>query len=820
MGARRRLALLTCSAVASAIAFQGACSSEAPAPSGPVARFSFTAGTTPAFFDVPWPSDAYLKNGTIVDPIPGFDAFVTGTPESIEREMGKLDGFSRITHALFLVDDPDAARMDDGQLAGAFVDRATLPASEDACIADSSSVFLVDLEATDPSAARVRCRAAFHDDRPWGSDKHPTIAVGPARGIVLREGHRYAAVLTSRVKDASGRAVGASEAFTALAGAKTTDPVAAMYQDGISKVTTLLGSALSGTKVVAIAPFTTHTRTKDLFALRETLEAEPIPKLSFDSGDVAPMGAVRFARKVNGVLPAGFTASLDDWLGIVDPKDKLPDGTDDPDNQLPVRAHDHIAAWGTAVFEASYYLQDKGGYEIEGHATFARDGAGKIIKSPTQPTQKIWVSVVVPDAPMPKDGYPLVIVQHGLGASREYLVQNANVFASKGWMVVAVDSITFGARSPHAEFRVDQVSDYEKAPGATYAGPDGISDVVGGARSGVMDLFGNLTNLGAFRDQLRQASIDTAQLVRVLRSNPDLSFLQTGAEAPRIDPSRVSYLGESLGSVEGEMASAIEPNVKTWVFSVGGGGFIMEAATHGPGIGSLLNAGAGLFFHFLRDHLDEFHPLVNLVQTVLEPADPLLYGQHLIVDPRPIAGKPAAPRNVMLIESLHDELLANEAGEAFGRTTGLVLAEPNVGSNAGTIDPKTPASGFGRVPFKSVGPDGTGTIHDVPFAGITGVIVQFGPCDHGSDFVSSIGAHEYAIPFARYDTPSPFVRLDTAFTMRNPYREIAAQITDFFADGFAGKVPGVIVKKTPVRDYDDDGVPDDLDKNPSDPTVK
>jgi hypothetical protein len=119
-----------------------------------------------------------------------------------------------------------------------------------------------------------------------------------------------------------------------------------------------------------------------------------------------------------------------------------------------------------------------------------------------------------------------------------------------------------------------------------------------------------------------------------------------------------------------------------------------------------------------------------------------------------------------------------------------------------------------------VGPDGTGTIHDVPVAGITGVVVQAGPCDHGSDWVSSRGTHGYAIPFTRYDSPTPFVRLDAEFPMRNPYRELGAQICDFAADAFAGKVPGVIVKKAPVRDYDDDGVADDVDADPSNPAVK
>ena len=37
---------------------------------------------------------------------------------------------------------------------------------------------------------------------------------------------------------------------------------------------------------------------------------------------------------------------------------------------------------------------------------------------------------------------------------------------------------------------------------------------------------------------------------------------------------------------------------------------------------------------------------------------------------------------------------------------------------------------------------------------------------------------------------------------------------------FAGKVPSVSGVKTPVRDYDGDGATDDVDADPSDPSVK
>ena len=783
---------------------------------GVVARFDLDASALPAFLHVPFPTDAYLDaTGHVMDPIPGFDDVVTQNGELIERELHELDGFSRITHALFWVDDTSLPPDDDGNVQPATIDESSLPYDETACTSDASSVFLLDLEATDPSAARVPCRAHFHDDRDIGSEARPVIAVGPARGVVLEEGHHYAAVLTSRVRDVSGRPLQASPSFLALASGSSA--VQTLYQDALAKATALLSS--TGATIVSIAPYTTHTRARELFQARATLDTIPVPKLSFDSNDLAPMGPGLFSKLVAGSLPAGMTASLDDWLGIVDPKDVLADGEDDWDNQLPVRAHNKIAAWGTAVFDAANFLQTlPGGFDTPAQAHFYRDASGNIAQNPGAPTYKIWVSLAIPDAPMPPGGYPTVIVQHGLSASREYVVSVANLFCARGWMVAGIDSITFGARASEPEFQVDQTTDYVGGPGVKYDGPDGIADITVNGRDPPTDLFGNFQNFGAFRDQLREAALDTAQLFRVLASDPDLAPLATDQGTPHIDPSHIAYVGESLGSIEGEMAGALEPRIEPWIFSVGGGGFIFEAAVHGPGIGPLLGAAAGLYFHFLHDRLTEFQPLVNLVQTAVESADPLLYARDLVAAPQPVSNLPPKAHSVMLLECLYDELVANEAGEAWAREAGLLLASPNVGLNAGNTDLKDPSNGRWRVPLTSVSPDGTGTIHDVPAAGVTGVVVQEDPCDHGSDWVSSKGSHQYAIPYVNYSGAVLYDKLDAAFDMANPYRGAAQQFVEFLSDSFAGKVPGVVVRTAPVRDFDGDGVTDDVDAFPSDPT--
>ncbi|MEO6576683.1 MAG: hypothetical protein ABIP89_22745, partial [Polyangiaceae bacterium] len=543
----------------------GSCSSKSvdSAPSGPVARFNAGTSATPDFMEIPFPSDAYLANGKIIDPLPNFAKIVKQGGTFLTHELAKMNGFSRVALSVFDVDDTAAPLNDDGEYVSATVDPASLPAKETDCIADTSSVFLIDLEATDATKARVLCRAYFRLNGPL-SKSRPTLAIGPSRGIVLAEGHKYATVLTSRVKDTTGNALMASADFKKVRGGDSTLPLTALYGDALAKVNAAIGDVLATDKseVVAIAPFTTNKMTSELYQMRDSLEDSPAPALAWDATSVAPMGATKFAAKVAGVLPAGFTASLDDYLGVVDPGAVLPDGSQDTDRDLPVHAHDKIAASGTAVFEATNFLQNKGGYDVLDHATFSKDAAGNIVPAPDSPKAKIWVTFAIPAGPMPAGGFPAVILQHGLSGSRDFLYDMANVFCAKGWITVAIDSVTFGARAPEAQYQKDEHSDYEGAPGAAYKGPDGIADPVLGSRNGSFDLFGGLKNIGALRDQLREAAIDTAQLVRVLRSNPDLAALTTGTDAPKIDPDRIAYTGDSLGGIEGALSASIEPNVK------------------------------------------------------------------------------------------------------------------------------------------------------------------------------------------------------------------------------------------------------------------
>jgi hypothetical protein len=821
---RRHLAPFVLAALPSFVIGVGACSSSsggAATTNGPVARFALVDGTTPNMLDVPFPSDVYRDATGHLGQVPGLDALFRVGSEYLTHEFLHMDGFSRIAMSLFYVDDPAAPQTEDGDVAAALIDPTSLPIDEKACAADASSVFLLDLAASDPSKMRVACRAEWHHDQ--SSKARSLVAVGPARGIVLDEAHAYVTVITSRVKDTKGHAIAASAAFKTLRDGSA----AGVYRQPLDAAKAALASALASDKseIVAIAPFTTNAMTKELFDLREELEDAPAATLKWDAASMAPMGAVRFAAPVGGQLPAGFTASLDDWFGVVDASATLPDGSDDPDSSLPVRAHDKIAVVATGMFDAVNYLQVKpDGYATLDHATFARDGSGKIVPAPEKPTSKIWVTIALPTAPMPADGYPVVIVQHGLSSSRHYVPVLANLFCTKGWAVVGIDSVTFGARAPEPVYQVDQHSDYESAPGAKYKGPDGIGDAdAQGNRNGSTDLFGSLKNIGAIRDQFRQAALDTTQLVKLVRSSAlDLSGVQTGATPPKFDAARVAYFGDSLGGIQGAVAAAIEPNVKQWAFNVPGGGLLIELSAHSPTLGALLNLAAGANFGLNENSLDQSHPLTNLIQLIADPGDPINYASLLILHPRSIKGAAIAPRNILQFEVVYDEIVSNEANEALARAGGWGFATPNVGSNSGILDFKNLANNHARVPLVDETPDGMMLFHDTPVMGSTAIIVQASPAQHGSDFVSSTGSRQFGIPYADFDGPQPFHHIDfgSGFSIRSPYRALQATTVQFFDDGFQGKVPTVSVLKAPIRDLDDDGATDDVDADPANPKVK
>jgi hypothetical protein len=526
--------------------------------------------------------------------------------------------------------------------------------------------------------------------------------------------------------------------------------------------------------------------------------------LSWSAADLAPMGPGLFA-----IAPlTDFTATLDAWLGT--PED-LPTGGDDPANdQTAGKAHDAIAAIGTAVFEAPNVLLETTGYDDPAHRTFARDADGKPMINPAKPTAKIWVTVVLPTAAVPATGFPTVILQHGLGSDRSYMLALANTFAKRGWASVAIESVTFGARSV-SPAPVDEASTFEWSATAAYSGPDGFVDDPAPANA----FFGTLKHLAALRDQMRQSVLDIGTLVDVLRS-PGLSLgpLTSAVPGAILDPTRIAYLGDSLGGIMGAMHAATDPHVTTYVLNVAGGGLLTELC-NGPAIASQIQLATTVNFATGKARFAPGHPMLQLMQHVVDLGDPLAYAHHIVLDPQTVGGAPNPRKNVMQIEALWDETVSNESNEALAFAAGLSLAAPNVGPRTG-------------LPFEEAMPDAAGAISGVPLPEVTSVLVQAGPATHGRDLHDRQGKHNYAYPWPRWDEETPFVLLDDPIAIAQPYLGLQAAAADFIGDAFLGvsppKVRGPAATPSgfpaPANDFDGDTAPDADDADPNDPAVQ
>ncbi|MCB9539069.1 MAG: hypothetical protein H6704_22805 [Myxococcales bacterium] len=262
-------------------------------------------------------------------------------------------------------------------------------------------------------------------------------------------------------------------------------------------------------------------------------------------------------------------------------------------------------------------------YNSEGRFVFDADGL------PIEQGETIIpVVVTLPKAPMPADGYPLVLYFHGSGGLSTQLVDRgpappggppakglgpAHVMAAHGFAM---------AGSAHPV-------NPERLPGA----------------SGIAYL--NFNNLAAFPDTFRQGVIEQRlylDALLALRLDPavvaacDGPTLPAGADAFFFRAAPVVAMGQSMGGMYANLIGAVEPRIEA-VVPTGAGGFW----SHFILTTSLIpNVATAVRVLVRTDQpLTFLHPAMHLLQTAWEPAEPMVYMPRLARDPLP--GHPARP---------------------------------------------------------------------------------------------------------------------------------------------------------------------------------
>jgi predicted esterase len=241
-----------------------------------------------------------------------------------------------------------------------------------------------------------------------------------------------------------------------------------------------------------------------------------------------------------------------------------------------------------------------------------------------QRMEDLRFSMTIPTGTRPAGGWPVAIYAHGTGGDYHSFEADgtARWLAAAGIACISIDQVLHGPRNPDTS-------------------PDAA--------------FFNLQNPLAARDNTLQGALDDFQLLRLVQGM-DLS-----ADGIRIvfDPDRIFFFGHSQGSLTGVPFVAHEPEVKAAIFS-GAGGLLYLA---------LLNKTepvdiAGLIRLFLRDDpLDQFHPVLALLQMYMERADAVSYARRLAT-------------NVFISEGLIDRYTPVPSIEALATAMRVDLVSP------------------------------------------------------------------------------------------------------------------------------------------------
>jgi dienelactone hydrolase len=442
---------------------------------------------------------------------------------------------------------------------------------------------------------------------------------------VLNQSTRYLLFINNRVRDTFGKPVAPDDTFKACAHRQGGAYCAALSQALTSgpleaRVAELVGASI----------FTTMSATDWLQKARQFLYAGPVPPT---------------------VLPAGpksvfNVADLQSFVWM--PQTNINQAPSEP-VPIPLPVLDGVEKVAFGLYLSPNFLQTSG--PLPGTIAVTPTGgpiqAPVPVDDPSLPPGYVPISyhVFLPRVTDPAAKIPVVIYGHGFGDSQFGApTAIASTLAKAGFATLAMEVVGHGFGPASQAVLTESSGDYLiAAPGRSIPlQPDG--SILPGDGCQVPGPI-------AVRDCLRQSAVDVMALVQNIKA--------TGLGV-NLDPARVYYVGQSLGSFIGSLVHAVEPGIKAAVINVGGDSAVDTARqSYGDQSGDfyLLTYNAALlaipgpaaanptfdFYYPYRDKITQSAtPGVADIQRAFEVADwvnipgsPLAYAPHFKIQPLP-----------------------------------------------------------------------------------------------------------------------------------------------------------------------------------------
>ena len=295
------------------------------------------------------------------------------------------------------------------------------------------------------------------------------------------------------------------------------------------------------------------------------------------------------------------------------------------------------------IFQAGTrpYFEEAQGGDVE-------IAAGKAI---VQGSEQLRLSLTIPSGDMPADGWPIVLYAHGTGGS----------FRS------GIDDGTAG--------RMSAILVDGQPVKAALIGYDGVQH---GPRRGTSErdpatLYFNFANPKAARGNTLQGAADL-HLLTYLAENiaVDAAASPTG-QAITFNPAKIYFFGHSQGSSVGALFAALEPNVKSAIFSGLGGSLILSLLNKTQPVD--IARGVKIALSGSLDNtssVNELNPVLSILQWYTDPVDPVNFAPLLYR--RIPEGR--NPLHVLQTLGQGDSFAPEPCMKAFAEAAGLPAGTP------------------------------------------------------------------------------------------------------------------------------------------------
>ncbi len=545
------------------MAMSCACSHASSAPSGTTTNPP--AGTTQVlmhfdrahgFYDAPFPSDDLrASNGTIdLNSFP--NPYAVSLMEQAKSLASQVGTFARSGGVFF-------------QATGA-VDPKSLP-DVNASITPDASAFLI---AIDPGAPdylkRIPVQATYEADAgPFGALN--LVALVPIQGTPMRANERYAAVVTTAVKDTKGVALAPSAEMIALAKGQApstmSDPAKTTY---VAALAAIAKAGVTSDRIVGLAAFTTGDPTSQFGVFLKDVLARPLP---------APDA------------PFTLTDTFDDYCVY---QSTLPM----PDYQS-----------GTPPFT------DTGGsWEVDpvsGKPVFQRNEEARI-------------EVTIPRSTMPDAGYPIVLfVRTGAGGDRPLVDRGPQGVTNGPPLVPGTGPALYFTHAGFAGISPD--GPLGGLRNTTNANEDFTIFNVFNAVALRDNVRESALELALFAHVIPTITFDAITCAG--------AHTASGSTKVKFDTSHLALMGHSMGATISPLAMAFEPSFGSLIMSGAGSSWIENVVYKQLplNVAGIL----GSIFQYNADGrtLTEHDPATTMFQWAIESADPQVYDDLIIREP-------------------------------------------------------------------------------------------------------------------------------------------------------------------------------------------